>query len=62
MNTVNASTGFSGFQLCMGRSPRLIPPLVPDMLAPATTKKDFSAAQIIKRILTDTDIAKDNLI
>jgi hypothetical protein len=25
MNTLNASTGFSGFELRMGRSPRLIP-------------------------------------
>jgi hypothetical protein len=25
MNTVNASTGFSGFQLHLGRSPRVIP-------------------------------------
>jgi hypothetical protein len=29
MNTVNASTGFTGFQLKTGKSPRLIPPLVP---------------------------------
>jgi hypothetical protein len=28
MNTVNVSTGFSGFQLRMGRSPRVIPPLI----------------------------------
>ena len=28
MNTVNISTGFSPFQLQMGQSPRLIPPLV----------------------------------
>ncbi len=28
MNTVNASTGFSGFQLCMGRPPRVLPPFV----------------------------------
>jgi len=26
MNSVNGSTGYSGFQLLMGRSPRLIPP------------------------------------
>jgi hypothetical protein len=29
MNTVNTSTGFSPFQLKTGRSPRIIPPLVP---------------------------------
>ena len=32
MNTVNASTGFSGFQLHLGRSLRLIPPMVPTNL------------------------------
>ena len=29
MNSVNASTGYSGFQLLMGRSPRLILPFLP---------------------------------
>jgi hypothetical protein len=29
MNTVNASTGFLPFQLCLGRSPRIIPPIIP---------------------------------
>ena len=34
MNTVNKSTGFSPFQLQLGRSLRIIPPMVPaDMLA-----------------------------
>ena len=28
MNTVNSSTGFSPFQLCMGHSPQLIPPII----------------------------------
>jgi hypothetical protein len=28
MNTVNKSTGFYPFQLCMGRSPQIIPPLL----------------------------------
>ena len=29
MNSVNASTGFSNFQIHLGRSPCLIPPIVP---------------------------------
>jgi hypothetical protein len=28
MNSVNGSTGYSGFELLMGRSPRLIPPFM----------------------------------
>lgn len=33
MNTVNASTGYSGFQLRMEWSLRILPPLVPTVLA-----------------------------
>src|ERR1700678_4146775 len=29
MNSINKSTGFSGFQLQMGRSPQILPPLLP---------------------------------
>lgn len=29
MNSLNASSGLSGFQLRMGRSPRVMPPIVP---------------------------------
>lgn len=45
MNTVNASTRFSGFQLRMGRSPRIIPLLVPTQLP--DTAEDKKAAQVI---------------
>ncbi len=62
MNTVNASTGFSGFQLRMGRSPRLIPPLVPDRL-PVKLDSDFeAAANIIKKLNNDTCEAADNIL
>lgn len=65
MNTVNASLGFTGFQLRLGRSPRLIPPLVPQMikdvsseLTPADTKR---AAALISQIDLDVSEARDNL-
>ena len=45
MNTVNASTGFSQFQLRMGRSPPLIPPLVRDW---TNDLEDTHAANIIE--------------
>ena len=31
-NTINASTGYSGFQLCLGWSPCVIPPIIPTSL------------------------------
>ena len=59
MNTVNASTGFSPFQLRMGRSPRLIPPLVCDR---ANDLEDTRASEVIERLASDTMEAKDNLL
>ncbi|KAF5376678.1 hypothetical protein D9615_007909 [Tricholomella constricta] len=74
MNTVNASTGFSGvriltedyfklvtcFQLKTGRSPRIIPPLT----APAAdaTPAEFSAHDILTRLERDVKEAQDNLL
>ena len=40
MNTVNKSTGFTPFQLRMGRSLRIIPPLVPAKLSATVTDID----------------------
>jgi hypothetical protein len=40
MNTVNKSTGFTPFQLRMGRSPRIIPPLVPAKSSATVTDID----------------------
>lgn len=61
MNTVNASTGFSGFQLKMGRSPRLVPPFsvegFPD--APLDQKQ---AMLVLQQLQLDLLTAKDNLI
>lgn len=60
MNTVNASTGFSGFQLKTGRSPRLLPPLV-DGIIP-TSLDDSIAVDLLKKLEIDVLEAKDNLI
>jgi hypothetical protein len=61
MNTVNASTGFSGFQLRMGRSPRVIPPLVatPDAKWPS---EDKLAAELIACLDLDVIEAQENLL
>jgi hypothetical protein len=61
MNTVNVSTGFSGFQLRMGRSPRVIPPLVatPDAKWPS---EDKLAAELIARLDLDVIEAQENLL
>jgi hypothetical protein len=60
MNTVNASTGFSPFQLKTGRSPRLIPPLVPT--ATNLTPAEADAREIITRLELDVKEAQDNLL
>ncbi len=62
MNTINASTGFSGFQLKMGRSLRIILPLVLQALAPSCPQEDINAAHVIEKLLDDTEIAKDTLL
>ena len=60
MNTVNKSIGFSPFQLRMGRSPRLIPPLVP--LPCNASTEDVSARDIIEHLQVDVSEAQDNLL
>ena len=64
MNSVNTSTGFSNFQLRLGRSPRIIPPLVPATPSnPSTPEDDASRArEVIERVHTDVAEAKDNLL
>jgi len=63
MNSVNASTGFSNFQIRLGRSPRLIPPLVPQpsQSTPSDTEEALRAQDLIVQIHTDVAEAKDNL-
>jgi hypothetical protein len=59
MNTVNKSTGFSPFQLRMGRSPRIVPPLVPR--TSSADPEEITAAEVVQRLATDTLTAQDNL-
>ena len=58
MNMVNKSTGFTPFQLRLGRSPRIIPPLLP--AKPSTTVAD--AWHVIQQLETDVLEAQDNLL
>jgi len=59
-NTINASTGFSPFQLKTGRSPRIIPPLIP--LPMDATPEQVTAHEIIERIKLDVKQAQDALL
>lgn len=60
MNTINKSTGFTPFQLCFGRSPRVIPPLIP--AKQSATVADIDAWHVIRRLETDVLEAQDNLL
>jgi hypothetical protein len=60
MNTINASTGFSGFQLKTGRSPHIIPPIV--LLAQNATNEQITAHKIIMHVNLDVQEAQDNLL
>jgi len=61
MNTVNASTGMSPFQLHLGRSPRILPPLVPR--AGAAEEQEASRARtLISQLEHDVMEAQDNLL
>ena len=64
MNTVHASTGFTPFQLRLGRSPRLIPPLFDSDARAAAAEFGLSAEQaraLLQRIDTYSMEAQDNL-
>lgn len=62
MNSINASMGFFSFQLHIGRSLRLIPPLTasvsdPFNIAPA----EHRARELLKQLQSDVATAHDNL-
>lgn len=60
MNTINKSTGFTPFQLRMGRSPRIIPPLI--LAKSSATMTDIDAWHIIRQLETDVFEVQDNLL
>ena len=62
MNTVNTSTGYSGFQLCLGQSPRIIPPIVPTSLPDNLRSAASTAVSVINRLTNDVSKAKDNVL
>ncbi|KAJ3806849.1 hypothetical protein F5876DRAFT_11273, partial [Lentinula aff. lateritia] len=66
MNSVNSSTGLSMFQLCYGRSPRVIPPLVVHHDESMVTKNPSQDAVEAREFLNDVRLtvqeARDNLM
>ena len=62
MNTVNASTNYSGFQLHLGRSPQIIPPIIPSRLSPELRSAGPAAEAMIAQLQNDVADAKDNLL
>jgi hypothetical protein len=61
MNTINKSTGFSLFQLRMGQSAHIIPPLVYKE-EPVDDKNEIKPWKIIKDLELLTMEAQDNLL
>jgi hypothetical protein len=60
MSTINKSTGYSPFHLRFGRSPRILPALLPP--PPNPSGEHISAREIIENLQTDVADARDNLI
>jgi hypothetical protein len=59
---VNASTGFSGFQLKTGHSPCVILPLIPWMPDADEVDDVKRALSVLKRLNDDISEARDNLL
>ena len=62
MNTINASTGYLGFQLHLGRSPCIIPPIIPTSLPDDLHSAASTAEDVINWLTNDVTDAKDNLL
>lgn len=62
MNTVNASTRFSGFQLHLGRSPHIIPLIVPQLLEEDLLEAGAKVTTILNQLKEDVAKAQDNLL
>ncbi|KAI4293875.1 hypothetical protein K525DRAFT_147749, partial [Schizophyllum commune Loenen D] len=63
MNSVNASTGLTHFEMHIGRHPRRIPPLVPESLPPSLegSAEAFSAERHLRTFLDNEAEARDML-
>jgi hypothetical protein len=61
MSSVNALTGFSGFQLRMGQNPCIIPLLVPGMVSEETSETS-AARSVISQIEADIAETKNALL
>jgi hypothetical protein len=53
MNTVNALTGYSGFQFYLGRSPWVIPPLIPGNLPKELQDAATTVTLLMNRLSDD---------
>ncbi|KAG2346922.1 hypothetical protein BDR05DRAFT_851875, partial [Suillus weaverae] len=62
MSTVNASTGFSSFQLHLGRQPRMLPPLVDNAVPCANESEEERATKLLSQLEHDLLEAQDNLL
>ena len=62
MNTVNSSTKFTGFQLHLGRSPHVIPPIVPEVLPVDLWGAADTAIKTVQKLADDVAEAHDNLL
>ena len=64
MNSINASTGFSNFQIRLSHSPQLIPPIVPQSVSPPTSiaEETLRTKNLITQLESDVNEAKDNLL
>ena len=62
MNTINSSTGYSGFQPHLGWSPCVIPPIIPTSLPDNLHSVGSTAENIINQLTNDIADAKDNQI
>jgi hypothetical protein len=62
MNTVNASTGYTGFQLHLGRSPQIILPIIPSTLPADLADAGQTPTSVINTLANDVANAHDNLL
>ena len=62
MHTINSPSGYSGFQLCLGHFPCVIPPIVLTSLPDDLHSAGSTAENVITHLANDIVDAKDNLL